>query len=425
MSTIRPLATIAVLAALGVFLALKINEGPAVAVNDQWSQAPLIDTETSGEPPAWNVEGTEPTAIEPPPFGGADGSSVTARSAPSWAEAPKAPSAPSPETTPSFPSLPDLPAAPSEPTPDFDSLPPIQGQPTGTKLATEPAAPAFPGTSAQSLAPPSNQGGTNYGDRVPSGISGGVPSLGSSASAYPSSPTEPSATAGFDAAWEAAQTALDRDELPRAHQMLSQWRGEPGLTPEQNQRVETLLGQLAGSVVYSTEHRLEPPHLVAAGETLATIAQQYDIPWQLLAKINGVAAANGVQPGQTLKVLRGPFDAQVDLARGEIVLLLDDRYAGKFPVRVEGTAPGDGDWRVDQKRLDEVRRPMVGAVVPTAAAAIREPKVVLQSQAGQRVELSASTNPTPGAAGRLTVASNDLADLYDILSVGSSVTIRR
>ncbi|MEO0531892.1 MAG: hypothetical protein AAF266_15155, partial [Planctomycetota bacterium] len=77
--------------------------------------------------------------------------------------------------------------------------------------------------------------------------------------------------------------------------------------------------------------------------------------------------------------------------------------------RVEGTAPDNGAWRVGQK---------------TAATPV-DSSVVLESPAGERVELSSGVIPTPGTRGRLTVASNDLADLYDILSVGSAVTIRR
>lgn len=423
MSTIRPLATIAVLAVIGVFLAHQINKGPAVAMQDDWLQSGADD---AGEPPVWDgtAGGAAPAAVEAVGLGEATDSSLTARSAPSWAEVPSDAET-AKGSTPSFPTLPDLPPPASEPTPDFDSVPPILGKPAGTELANEAGTnPTFPTTTGGPLPlptqiPQANYGGTNYGDQVPSGVSGSVPSLGASTtgpSTLDAASTGASAAPGFDTAWEAVQASLERGELTRAHQMLSQWRAEPALAPNQQQRVDTLLGQLAGSVIYSTDHRLEPPHLVAPGETLTTIAQKYDIPWQLLAKINGVAAADGVQAGQALKVLRGPFQAEVDLARGEFVLLLGDRYAGKFPVRVEGSAPSDGDWSVEQKRLDQAGQ--------AQARPGLTPTMVFANPLGQRLELSASTTPIAGG-GRLSVASNDLADLYDILSVGSSVTIRR
>ncbi|QDT70251.1 LysM domain protein [Planctomycetes bacterium MalM25] len=413
MSTIRPLATIAVLAVLGVYLAQQIQKGPSVALEDDWSESGDSAIEMA-EPPAW--QGGDSQAAEA-------ATSPTARSAPSWAESP---SEPAPTAMPALPELPSAAEPPSAP-PAVEPTP-IQGQPAGTTLANEPVgAPSFPTATQEKLPLPDVIPQANYGapaastELPPNGVSGSVPSLGSATSRYSETPAAtpiapPTASApGFDAAWQAAQTALQRNELPQAHRMLSKWRTEPNLTPTQRTQLESLLAQLAGTLVYSTQHFLAPPHRVEAGETLATIGEQYQVPWQLLAKINGVAKVDGVEPGQVIKVLRGPFAADVDLQRGELALMLDGVYAGKFPIRVEGATPGEGAWMVGQKRLE-----------PDALSASPvTPKVVLQSPTGQQVELSATPTPSPGTTGRLTVASRDLSDLYDILSVGSAVTIRR
>lgn len=410
MSTIRPLATIAVLAALGVFLAFKINEGPPVALNSDWG---ATETETN-EPPAWPGEASG--SAEAPSFQSPVGSTVTARTAPSWADSTPADADLEPAAAPAFPALPAMPAGEKEAAPATD-LPPVQGVPVGAELAKQPPAPTLPTASSQSLPLPDSIPQANYdGDATTvtsPKISGRVPSLHSNAAADTVTPAAPAP--GFAAAWQAVEMALERDELTRAHRMLSQWRAEQALTPEDRAKVDSLLSQLAGSVVYSSEHRLEPAYVVQPGDTLATIAEEYNVPWQLLAKINGVGTVDAVQPGQPLKVVRGPFTAEVDLARGELVLLLDERYAGRFPVRIEGQAPAIGEWRVGQKRLDAPNQPVVG----------EGQKVVLENLSGEQVELSAGPMPPLGARGRLTVASNDMADLYDILSVGSSVTVRR
>ncbi len=418
MSTIRPLATIAVLAALGVFLAYEINQGPAVALNDEWSTGtPAL--EIADEPPAWNGGGEALSAVEAVP---------EARSAPSWAESGSATPAeaapPTDSAVPAFPPLPDLPKL-DEPTtnpPPVEIPMPVQGQSAGTTLADEgPVAPTFPTATQEALELPDNIPQANYGGTTPppTGVSGRVPSLGSATPGYqqPGTPATPDGdTSGFEAAWQDAQSALESKQLRRAHSLLTQWHSKDSLSPEQQQRLEGLLSQLAGTVVYSTEHHLEPAHIVTSGETLATIAQKYNVPWQLLAKINGIPSTDAVAPGQSLKVLRGPFNAEVDLKRGELVLMLGDRYAGKFPVRVEGAAPADGPWQVGQKRLENAG---------SFAATPSEPRVVLQSPAGEQVELSSSPLPSPGTKGRLTVASRDLGDLFDILSVGSTVTVKR
>jgi LysM repeat protein len=425
MSTIRPLATIAVLAVLGVFLARKINDGPPMAMDREWKD----DVAITEEPPAWN--GGETAA----PATTAD-ATLAARSAPSWAD-----SAPAAMET-----KPEAVAAPA-----FPAMPAMPGGATATKAPPQPTLPTANNSttaSNQALDLPASIPTAQYGSDATtvtsSTINGRVPSLQSvtpqattttvaaSASPFPAttslpqeaSPLDtspvtasavPQAAPGFAAAWQAVEMALERDELTRAHRMLSQWRAEPNLSPAERQQVEGLLSQLAGSVVYSNEHRLEPAYVVQPGETLATIAEDYNVPWQLLAKINGVTAVDAVQPGQQLKVIRGPFNAEVDLARSEVVLLLDDRYAGRFPVNVEGQAPTTGEWRVGQKRLDAPNQPVVG----------EGQKVVLEKPTGEQIELSAGPTPPLGARGRLTIASNDLADLYDILSVGSAVTVRR
>jgi LysM repeat protein len=203
--------------------------------------------------------------------------------------------------------------------------------------------------------------------------------------------------------------------------MLSQWYGNPALSPAQTQQVEALLSQLAGTVVYSTDHRLEPPYVVRAGDTLETIAERYDVPWQLLAKINGIPAADMVQPGQELKVVQGPFTAIIELGKHQMTLALDGRYAGRFPITVEpGAAGREGQWVLEQK-----------LVSPSAGGGDRV--LVLGSgsplAAGEAISIiggpSTPSGPTAVAPAAVRLSAQDAEELADILSVGSRVMIRR
>ncbi len=246
---------------------------------------------------------------------------------------------------------------------------------------------------------------------------------GTDATAAPTSttPTTVATTpveSSFVEAWPTIQAALDRGELAEAHQQLSRWYGDPSLTPTDTERVDTLLGQLAGTVVYSTEHRLAPAHVVKQGETLETIAAQYNVPWQLLAKINGVPAPNQVQPGQELKVIRGPFAAVVDLARNQLTLTVDGRYAGKFPVTVTPGQPvSDGEWVVDKKTNEQApgRALLLRGGSPTPGVA-GTPTLIIASD---------SLPVTPADGMVIKVAAKDAVELSDILSVGSRVITRR
>jgi LysM repeat protein len=230
----------------------------------------------------------------------------------------------------------------------------------------------------------------------------------------------PAAATGdsFAATWPTIQAALDRHDLKTAHQLLSKWHNNDTLTPVEAQKVESLLAQLAGTVIYSNEHQLEPARVVKPGESLDTIAKEYNVPWQLLAKINGIASASQVQPGQSLKVVRGPFGAVVDLHRCELTLEVDGRYAGTFPISVPpGTQVSEGPWLVDQKDAVASSRSIVLRSAANSAASLAAPKLTITAS---------TTSADAGMPGsEIQVAPQDAEDLSDILSVGSRVVVRR
>jgi LysM repeat protein len=239
--------------------------------------------------------------------------------------------------------------------------------------------------------------------------------------------------ASFAASWPAIHAALERGDLAQAHELLSPWHNEPSLKPAEAENVDKLLGQLAGTVIYSTEHRLGPARVVRPGETLESIAKEYNVPWQLLAKINGIPAANQVRPGQEIKVVPGPFSAVVDLGRSQMTLMVAGRYAGKFPVTVPiGATVSEGEWLVDQKLV----APASG--VTQSAYTTQPPRVdhaiVLRggtepaaATGGPTLAIASSSNPTGPSAGAaaIQVSAADAEELSDILSIGSRVVIRR
>ena len=267
-------------------------------------------------------------------------------------------------------------------------------------------------------------------------------------SVYGQNPTTPQATApvepAFAASWPEIQSALDQGKLPQAHELLSKWHGDPSLTPAEAEKVESLLGQLAGTVVYSTEHQLEPARVVKPGETLETIANEYNVPWQLLAKINGIPAPDRLQPGQELKVVRGPFSAVIDLDRKQLTLMLGDRYAGAFQVTMpDGSAVNEGQWIVEGKPAEGGPASVYGADSAMAPAAGSRQLLLKSADAtgvGSAVPLMIGSRPgldpnsqrvtadgqaARGAVPYIAVSPTDAEELADILSVGSPVVIRR
>lgn len=477
MSSIRPLITITILVAVGVFLFTKINEGPAPLPPEMESSldaAPAI-----GIPPLASDSG--PTKLPPAPAWGdpaANSSGDMAATPPAMSpttlptEAPPAYAPQSSSTaTADLPPIPDLPPiaentptsiAPSTsgPPSPVAQAPPIQvpanipiaqypgdyNAPTMEPMTPPAALSAQPSAQSEQLqplpataeaalpaAPPSSPPSVASDDRY--GAIAAAPAVATPepVAVAPVTPAANPATPTFAAEWPEIQAALQRQELVAAHGALSRWYGNPSLTPAEAQQVEMLLSQLAGTVVYSNEHRLEPPYTVHAGDTLQSIAQRYDVPWQLLAKINGVPASNLVQPGQQLKVVHGPFAAVVQLDKSQLTLTLDGRYAGRFPISVEqGAALNEGQWVLEQKLVQPTTQSsnVVGASYTPAAV---EHVLVLRNGSptagGATISItsgkSAPTGPTAVAPAAIRLSPRDVEEVADILSVGSPVTIRR
>lgn len=223
------------------------------------------------------------------------------------------------------------------------------------------------------------------------------------------------------------QTLLDQGHVTTAQMTLSEsfhHFEDPGLSADQRLSLYTLLDQLTGTIIYSTEHLLEPAYVVQAGDTLDRVATAYGVPWQLLAKINALDTSQPLQVGQKLKVVRGPFSAFVELGQQRLTLWLNGRYAGRFGVSLGQDAPAaDGEFAI----LDKVENPAYFG--PAGSVAANDPQNPLGRHwldLGNRIGLHASrSDATADPRGYFRLAPSDAEDVYDILTVGSRVYIQR
>lgn len=227
---------------------------------------------------------------------------------------------------------------------------------------------------------------------------------------------------------QSAQRELEAGQMAAALRQLSAWYDHPQLTPVEQQQLNQLLDQIAGTVVYSTQHLLEAPYEVQTGERLEDIGQRYDVPWQLLAKINGIDDPQSLRPGERLKVVRGPFAAVINLEKREMALMLaDGSYAGRFKIGLGvDQPPREGVFAVSDKATDPVYRGRDRAIGP------QDPNNPLGARwIGLGADLGIHGTNRPESIGRtdlpgsISLDPRDIEDVFDILSVGSKVTIRR
>ena len=122
---------------------------------------------------------------------------------------------------------------------------------------------------------------------------------------------------------------------------------------------------MAGAWSTRANISIAPPYTVRRNETLTDIAQQYNVPMELLQKINEIETPNVLVPGTELKIVTGPFRAEVNLLGQELTLFLNELYAGRFPITVgRDPAPATGEFKVREKREDRDYFSMEGRKIP-------------------------------------------------------------
>ena len=158
----------------------------------------------------------------------------------------------------------------------------------------------------------------------------------------------------FDAVMKQVEGQVLKKNFAAALEALSPWY------PRRNQlnggrepQLLSYLDKLAGEVIYSPNHHLGPPYVVAPGDTLAGISKPFAVPGALLAKINSLSGPSDLTSGKMLKVVPGPFHAEVNVTTFELTLILGGKrlYAGRFKVGVGQQVPlTEGEYTVKAKR---------------------------------------------------------------------------
>jgi lipoprotein-anchoring transpeptidase ErfK/SrfK len=267
------------------------------------------------------------------------------------------------------------------------------------------------------------------------GSSGSLPSLdlapptaSAAAAGSSSSPASPALAAwSLRRDWQEAEQFVTDGKLKAALAKLSPYYASPDLPPDQRASLTSWLDALAAKVIYSREHLLAGPYQVRKNETLFEIADQHQVPWLLLQSINSQAVSDPLVlvPGTELKVVPGPFRADVNVGAGELTLFLGELYAGRFPLTVGDQPPAIGQYKiVDKMRQQKTYYGLDGRVIPANDPS--NPYGGWWLSLGGEVCIHGSP-ATPGTQtlGCISLSPQDAKDVYGILAIGSDVTVRR
>jgi lipoprotein-anchoring transpeptidase ErfK/SrfK len=230
----------------------------------------------------------------------------------------------------------------------------------------------------------------------------------------------------YENAKQLAMDQIKEGNLKKALATLSLFYNAPELTNTQRTDLVDLLDALAREVVYSRRHLMDFAFVVAAGDTWDQISKQYDVPADILARINGLDPSQPPPPGTNLKVVPGPFRAEVDLGRNEITVFVGDLYAGRYPCSFgQEPAPAPGVFQVQKKAIDRNYYGSNGATI--AANDPGNPYGGYWIDLGDSLCIHGSPQSEGGPTqlGCISLSPLDANDVFGMLIVGSEVTIRR
>ena len=306
---------------------------------------------------------------------------------------------------------------------------------------TNPTIPSPPPSQTFDNSPTSKQNGSTTGSLTQSGgdsqglkpqaVSPGRSQLSKTAPLKPGG-TQDRWTKGirrarpFDAAMKSARRHLAKKDHRAALYGLSLFHNSPDLSAAERKQLLDLLDPLAGKVIYSREHFWKA-YEVGRNETLQKIAKKYQVPWQLLAKINGIRDPKVLVPNIKLKVVPGPFTAEVDLDRREITVFANVYlYAGRFSFEVgNDPKPQPGTYQVVEKLPGRNYFRRDGTKVPVGFPAnpYGDRWIGLGGRIGFHGTPKYATRQPQESGFCMRLSARDADDLYSILSKESSIKI--
>ncbi len=207
-----------------------------------------------------------------------------------------------------------------------------------------------------------------------------------------------------------------------AHRMMSEWYWkEPRSRPAFQKQLESLARKI---YLQSQPHYMDP-HVVQDGEMLAKIAKEYNVPWQYLAKLNRTDARR-IKPGQKLKVIKGPFSAVVDLSDYELTIHAHGYFVKRYDVCIgrDNSSP-TGSFKIQDKQADPTYYGPNGVIEhDDPENPLGEHWLSIGDSFGIHGTIHPDSIGKAESDGCIRLRNEEVAEVFDFLSIGSDVVIR-
>jgi len=220
------------------------------------------------------------------------------------------------------------------------------------------------------------------------------------------------------------------------------------LGPADAENARRMIAEINQTVVFSPKvfdgDEFAVSHTVRSGENLRAIADRHDVPWEIVARVNGMSDPRKLRAGQNLKVLKGPFHAVVSKSKYTMDLYLGSpgergsMYVRSFNVGLgSNDSTPTGSWLVETHK--KIKNPTYFSPRGEGVVDADDPKNPLgerwigltgidgQAVGKQSYGIHGTIDPDSigkqASMGCVRLRNEDVELVYDMLVEGKSVVV--
>lgn len=223
---------------------------------------------------------------------------------------------------------------------------------------------------------------------------------------------------------DAVRRMIQEGEEAKGHRILSEWYWK---FPENRELFQKDLEEVAKQIYFSPQPHYEEAYLIQPGDRLSNIAEEYGVSWRFLSKLNQVNPKK-IRAGKKLKVFQGPFAASIDLSDFELTVHHNGLYVKKYKIGIgkQNSSP-IGEFLVREKLENPTYYGTDGNV--TDADDPLNPLGERWIDIGDGFGIHGTVDPKSiggtHSKGCIRMLNSDVEEVYDLLTIGSSVKIQR
>ncbi|QDT40268.1 Putative L,D-transpeptidase YkuD [Gimesia alba] len=215
---------------------------------------------------------------------------------------------------------------------------------------------------------------------------------------------------------------IQQRKIIEAHKKLSKiYWDQPDLYPVIKSRIE----ETARIIYFSPQPHFMTPYEIEPGDQLRKVATQYKITWEYLAKLNRIDPKR-IRPGQKLKVIKGPFAAFVDLSEFTLTIHAHGYFVKRYAIGTgKDHSTPTGKFQVKEKLVDPTYYGPDGVIAnddPTNP--LGERWIDIGDSYGIHGTIDPASIGKAESKGCVRMLNEHVAEVYDLLGVGSEVVIR-